>query len=368
MDYYEAIYFDGKLSQPHLAQVRLEPSALRITYKSQDGTLPVTVHWQAHRIEKDEYTEAGKIILRYGNYPSQSLEVASYDFLPVLGKYYTAAPLTHQNGPLQVYRSPPWLWLVLLFFLTLIPVTYFWLLPAAADLAARQIPPTYEQKLGNTLVAQLIRKENIHSLQTAHLRGFVRQVSLPTPYPLRFTVLKNPEPNAFAIPGGNIVVHTGMLKLVQSPAELAALLGHEYGHIKLRHSLRSMFRSLSGYIFISAIIGDVSALTAVILENANTLKSLEYSRDFEKEADMVGLQVLQQHKINPHGMVALFEHLAAHSKGRGQETEFISTHPLLASRISYIKKYMQTQKYPAAPSDSLNYYWQQIKKQEENSH
>jgi beta-barrel assembly-enhancing protease len=362
MHSYEGIYFDGKSSQPHLAQVRLEPSALQITYKTQDGTLPVTVHWQSHRIEKEAYSDAGKTILRYGNYPAQSLEVPSPDFLPAMETYYAAAPLVNQNGPLQVTRSPKWLWLVLLFFLALIPVTYFGLLPAVADFAARQIPPSYEQKLGNTLAAQLITTENIDSLQTKNLRGFVRQLTLPAPYPLRYTVVRNPEPNAFAIPGGNIVVHDSMLKLVKSPEELAALLGHEYGHLKLRHSLRSLFRSLSGYIFISAIIGDVSAVTAVVIENANALKSLEYSRKFEKEADMAGLEVLQQNKLNPIGMVQLFGHLQAHSKGRGQDNEFISTHPLLSSRIRYIKEYLKHKTPYTAPSDSIKYYWQRLQK------
>ena len=362
MHSYEGIYFDGKSSQPHLAQVRLEPSALQLTYKTQDGTLPVTVHWQAHRIEKEAYAEAGKTILRYGNYPAQSLEINSPDFLPTLESFYTTAPLVNQNGPLQVARSPRWLWLVLVLFLALIPVTYFWVLPAVADFAARRIPPAYEQQLGKTLAAQIITEKNIDSLQTANLQGFVRQLALPAPYRLRFTVVRNSEPNAFAIPGGNIVVHSGMFKLIKSPAELAALLGHEYGHIKLRHSLRSIFRSLSGYIFISAIIGDVSAVTAVVIENANALKSLEYSRNFEKEADLAGLAVLQQHKLDPNGMVQLFEHLQAHSKGQGQDNEFISTHPLLSSRIRNIKNYLHQKKYTPAPSDSINYYWQRLKK------
>ena len=359
MPVYEGIYFDGKSSQPHLAQVSLEPSALQITYKTQENTLPVTVHWQAHRIDKEPYSEAGKTVLRYGNYPAQSLEVTSPDFLTNLESYYTAAPLVNQNGPLQVSRGAGWVWLIILFLLALIPVAYFWVLPAAADFAARQIPPAYEHKLGQTLAAQII-SEDKDSLQTANLRGFVRQLNLPASYPLTFTVVQNSEPNAFAIPGGNIVVHSGMFKLIKSPEELAALLGHEYGHLKLRHSMRSLFRSLSGYIFISAIIGDVSAITAVLIENANALKSLEYSRKFENEADLLGLQVMQQHNLNPNGMVQLFRHLQKHSQGREQDLEFISTHPALSSRIRQIQNKIKLKRnYPPA-SDSLQYFWQRL--------
>lgn len=359
MPVYEGIYFDGKSSQPHSAQVSLEPSALQITYKTQEGTLPVTVHWQSHRIEQEAYAEAGKTILRYGNYPAQSLEVTAPDFLATLQNYYAAAPPVNQHVPLQVTRNTSWLWLVILFLLALIPITYFWVLPAVADFAARQIPTAYEHKLGQTLATRIISK-NKDSLQTANLRGFARQLNLPAPYPITFTVVRNAEPNAFAVPGGNIVVHQGMFKIIKNPEALAALLGHEYGHLKLRHSLRSLFRSLSGYIFISVIIGDVSAITAVLIENANALKSLEYSRSFETEADLLGLQIMQQHQLNPKGMVQLFEQLQKHNKGRGQDLEFVSTHPALSSRIRNIQKRLkQNSKYPP-PSDSLQYFWQQL--------
>jgi len=359
MPVYEGIYFDGKSSQPHRAQVSLEPIALQITYTTQDGTLPVTIHWQSHRIEKEAYAEVGKTILRYGNYPAQSLEVTAPDFLPTLDSYYVAAPPVNQQISLQANRGTSWWWLIILFFLALIPVTYFWVLPAVADFAARQIPPAYERKLGQTLATQII-SENTDSLQTANLRGFARQLNLPAPYPITFTVIHNAEPNAFAVPGGHIVVHQGMFKIIKSPEALAALLGHEYGHLKLRHSLRAMFRSLSGYIFISAIIGDVSAITAVVIENANALKSLEYSRNFETEADLLGLQIMQQHQLNPKGMVQLFEQLQAHNKGRSQDLEFISTHPALSSRIQNIRKRIKPNNSFLPPSDSLQYFWRQL--------
>ncbi|GEO03176.1 hypothetical protein AAE02nite_08400 [Adhaeribacter aerolatus] len=360
MPVYEGIYFDGKSSQPHRAQVSLEPSALQITYKTQDNTLPVTVHWQSQRIEQEAYTEEGKTILRYGNYPAQSLEVSYPDFLPALKSYYTAAPPVSQSGPLPKSGSAYWVWLIIICLLALIPVTYFWVLPAVADFAARQIPPAYEHKLGKTLATQIIAEDQ-DSARTANLRGFARQLNLPAPYPLTFTVIRNAEPNAFAIPGGNIAVHEGMFNLIQSPEELAALLGHEYGHIKLRHSLRSLFRSLSGYIFISVIIGDVSAITAVLIENANALKSLEYSRNFENEADLLGLQVMEAHQLNPEGMVQLFRHLQEHSKARGQDLEFISTHPALSSRIRNIQNRIKQKNNFQPASDSLQYYWQRLK-------
>jgi beta-barrel assembly-enhancing protease len=172
-------------------------------------------------------------------------------------------------------------------------------------------------------------------------------------------VINSQEPNAFALPGGYIVVHQRLLEMLQSPEELAALLGHEYGHLQLRHSTRTLFRNLSGYLFVSILFGDVSGITAIILENAHSLRSLQYSRELEKEADLLGLRVLQDNKLDPRGMVRLFDQLKKQSKE--SETEFISSHPLLRSRIRYVQALLEKQKPVIAPNDSLQYYWVKLK-------
>jgi beta-barrel assembly-enhancing protease len=355
---FTGIFFDGNASGPIPVRVALTPSALVITYHQQ-GTLPVTQYWQAHRIEQEADGDTGKTMLRYGQHPALSLQVDDPAFLPLLASYYHQAPPVHQNGPLQAGKSPRWIWPLALLVLALIPATFFWAVPAVADFAARRVPASYERLLGRQLEQQLVNRRQVMPDQTRQLRHFARQLRLQAPYPLEMTVIDHPEPNAFAIPGGYIVVHNSMLEKVKSPEELAALLGHEYGHLQLRHTTRTLFRNLSGYLFVSLLLGDVSGVTAVVLNNAQSLRSLQYSRELEKEADRLGLQVLLQNGLDPGGMVRLFERLKAQSKE--SEAEFISSHPLLRSRIREVQALIKKQRPTLRPNDSLQYYWKQIK-------
>jgi len=150
---------------------------------------------------------------------------------------------------------------------------------------------------------------------------------------------------------------------MQQPEELAALLGHEAGHVQMRHTTRTLFRSLSSYLFISFIFGDVSGITAVILQNADVLKRLEYSRHLESEADEFSFEMLRRSQINPEGLILLFTHLKEEqgTRKRGEPEEFLSTHPALESRIQAMKNMIKKHPYAVQPSDSLQYYWRKMK-------
>lgn len=356
---FEGFYFDGQADQPIPVRVALTPSALVISYQHQDGTLPVSRYWQVHRIEKETGADTGKTMLRYGRHTGQRLEVNHPDFLPLLEACYPPPSQVQPPGPLPPSKAPRWIWPATLLVLALIPATYFWVIPAAADFAGRRVPAHYERLLGQQLQQQLVDHRQVNPVLTRQLRHFARQLQLRSPYPLEITVVKQREPNAFAIPGGFIVVHEPLLEMIQSPEELAALLGHEYGHLQLRHATRTLFRNLSGYLFVSILLGDVSGITAVVLENASSLRSLQYSRELEKEADLLGLQVLRANRLDPRGMVRLFERLKAQSKE--SEAEFISSHPLLRSRIRYAQALLKKESWVIAPSDSLQYHWKQVK-------
>lgn len=354
---FKGIYYDGHADQPIPVSVTLTPSALVISYHQKDGSLPVTQYWQAHRIEKEAC--AGKTILHYGQYPGRRLEVADPAFLPLLESSYKPPPPVRHNKPLGPGKGPRWIWPVAVLVLALVAATYFWAIPAAADFAARRVPASYERLLGQQLQQQLVDRRQVNPGLTRQLRHFLRQLRLKAPYPLEITVINHREPNAFAIPGGYIVVHRPLLAMIQSPEELAALLGHEYGHLQLRHSTRALFRNLSGYLFVSMLFGDLSGITAIVVDNAGSLRSLQYSRELEKEADLLGWQVLRANQLDPRGMMRLFERLKAQS--RESETEFISSHPLLRSRIRYVQALLKEETPVIAPSDSLQYYWKNVK-------
>ena len=356
---FEGIYYDGKTPQPYTAQVRLEPSALHITYLAQDKTLPVNIYWQVHRVQNKIVTPAGHTQLHYGSNPTQLLEIASSDFLVNMEAYYQPQPAYANANPLGRSRIPVWFWIVLFLLLALVPITYFWLLPAFASFVAYRIPAKYEQTLGQALHKQLMEYEKIDSAKTTYLQGFARQLRFQSVYPIQITVVLKNEPNAYAVPGGNIVVQTGILKIIKKPDELAALLAHEYGHLKLRHTTRTLFRNLSGYLFISLLFGDIGGITAILVENANSLKTLQFSRQLETEADELGLQVLLHQHLDPYGMVRLFNQLRAQQEA--EPVEFLSTHPALRSRQAHLQQLLKNKKFTVTPHDSLQYYWQKLK-------
>jgi predicted Zn-dependent protease len=147
---------------------------------------------------------------------------------------------------------------------------------------------------------------------------------------------------------------------MNSPEQLAALLAHEYSHVELKHATRNLFRTLSGYLFLSIVFGDMSGVGGILIENAHQLRNLSYSRALETEADNSGLKVLKENKLNPKGMIDLFELLKKESDG-AQVNELISTHPDLDNRIQNVENFVQEHPYNLVSNDSLNYYFNQIK-------
>lgn len=362
---FEGVYFDGNSSRPHPAQVVLEPGHLRITYQAPDQPVPLTVYWQPQRIQKELFDDRDSTTLTYGNYPAQRLEINQSGFGELLQKQYQQTPVASPQTVLPVGKIRPWFWTAAVVLLGLVVCLYIWGLPVAADQVAQVIPQSTDEFLGKQLNQQIISNEQQEKELTRNVRGFLRQLRMSSSYKLRVTVVDESNPNAFALPGGYMVVHNSILDRMQKPEELAALLGHEAGHVQKRHTTRALFRSLASYMFISLIFGDVSGITSVVLQNADALKRLEYSRHLEQEADQFGFTVLRQNQINPQGMVLLFERLKQEEKKSGSTApdEFLSTHPPLESRIKNIREMIKDQPYKVQPTDSLNYYWRQIKNQ-----
>ena len=356
-------YFDGKSSQPHAARVWLEPGQLRIDYQEPDQPVLARVYWQPHRIRKEIFTDRRTTLLRYGDYPTQTLEVISLEFNQLLEEQYRPAPLIKPQELLPVSRIRPWFWIAAVVLLLAVVGFYFWGLPFIADKVAGAMPQSADEYLGKQLYSQVMGAAKENKQLSPYVRGLYRQLQVNSTYNMHVAVIDDENPNAFALPGGYLVVHHSILKRMQQPEELAALLGHETGHVQMRHTTRDLFRSLSSYLFISFIFGDISGITAVIMQNADVLKRLEYSRHLEREADEFSFRVLQQSRINPQGLVLLFTHLkeeqgAENSNGT---QEFLSTHPAFDARITAMKSMIEQQPYAVQPPDSLQYYWDKIK-------
>ncbi|MDT8407224.1 MAG: M48 family metallopeptidase [Methylococcales bacterium] len=172
-------------------------------------------------------------------------------------------------------------------------------------------------------------------------------------------VFDDSSANAFALPGNKIGVHTGLLKVAQDQHQLAAVIGHEIGHVLARHSNERMSQEMavsSGMALVQAAAAPQTALgqTAVGLLGLGAQYGvlMPYSRAHESEADIIGLKLMAQAGFDPNASVQLWRNMATASSSAAPP-EFLSTHPSHATRIQQLQQAL----------DSVLPIWQQTKAQ-----
>jgi predicted Zn-dependent protease len=150
----------------------------------------------------------------------------------------------------------------------------------------------------------------------------------------RVTVVVDPTVNAFALPGGEVFVLTGLLDRAQEDDDIVrGVLAHELGHAVHRHGVRGIVRSAAFGILVSMILGDLDSLTATVVGGASQLTHLENSRSMEEEADAFGIELLGRGGHSPEGLAKFLEGLDAHPI-----PELLSTHPDPAGRAKAIRE------------------------------
>jgi predicted Zn-dependent protease len=163
----------------------------------------------------------------------------------------------------------------------------------------------------------------------------------PHPFHYRFYVLEDPTMNAFAVPGGYIFIHTGMIRLIDREGELAGIIAHEISHIYARHIARMMDESKP--VSIATLVGSLAAVllggpaAAALLigtQAAGQAAMLKYSRDHEQEADDLGFKWMTKAGYNPTDMIAVFKMMNKQRWFQGGEPPiYLSTHPHTDTRL-----------------------------------
>jgi len=268
----------------------------------------------------------------------------------------------HPN-PDKQFVSPPvvlFLGLILLAISAAIAI-YVWGIPALGNFVGKRLPIPIEAKIGKAMKEQMQKDWKVDSARTKAINLFFSRINDNNEFKFEITVVNDKTVNAFALPGGNIVVYEGILQKIHSPEALASLLAHESSHIIFRHTSRMLCANLGNYIFLSAIIGDINGIAAILIQNADQIKGLSYNRDLETEADLKGLQLLQRRNLNPKGMLDLMQTLKGESEQSGNEvSEFVSTHPLPESRLKYVNDYLSKTTWSVNQDTVLTNIWSQI--------
>lgn len=167
-----------------------------------------------------------------------------------------------------------------------------------------------------------------------------RSTAAKTPYQFNFHLLADRRTvNAFALPGGQVFITEALLSRLKNDDELAAVLGHEVGHVLARHSAEHLAKQQLTQTMVGAVvIGSGGGYdTAQLAQMVGGLVTMKHSRDDELEADSLGLRLMNEAGHDPRAMIGVMQTLESASGG-GRQPEFASTHPNPGNRIARIKE------------------------------
>ena len=219
----------------------------------------------------------------------------------------------------------------------------FYGLPLAAEAIARQIPQRADAVIGESALAAIDRGMCQPSrlsvqMQERLQRDFARLVGgLNDGHRYKLHLRNCPAigPNAFALPGGPVVLTDQLADFGRDFSEMTAVLAHEVGHVRLRHGLRTLLQGAGLAALISTLAGDAAAITSIAVTLPTVILQSGYSREFEDEADTFALGRMKEIGISPRAFADILDRLekARPGKGAPRSRDYFSTHPLTAARV-----------------------------------
>jgi beta-barrel assembly-enhancing protease len=260
----------------------------------------------------------------------------------------------HLKGQVQKVKktkSTALLFALLCMALLFLALAGVWLMKdSMVHAAAEKIPVEWETKLGDSAFDQFsaghrILEDKDLNADLAELLKPLLAVASSERFDYKFHLIEDSTLNAAAFPGGNVIIHTGLILTLKSPEQLLGVLAHEMAHVNQQHSIRSLINSAGLYIVLDAFVGGIGAVSGVILNGGTQLLSLKNSREHERESDEIGWSYLVAAKIDPRGLIGSFE-IMEESQGELMKEnaallDFVSTHPALKDRIAYLQEKWQ---------------------------
>lgn len=205
-----------------------------------------------------------------------------------------------------------------------------------------------QKKVGDQAAQQVLQKyPEVHDARASHFNQIGQRLvhGLPasdrSTWDFRFHVLDSKEVNAFALPGGNMFMFTGLYKLLSTDDALAGVTGHEMTHVRLQHWAKANAKQQERSAGIGLLLGIFHAGKAAqtIAGLADSAVGLKFSRSEEDQADQGGLENMVAAGYNPQGMIQLFQALEKVSgNGGGLGGAFLSDHPLTSDRINHTQQ------------------------------
>lgn len=263
--------------------------------------------------------------------------------------FQTNGPVAERIREIQRARKHvpvlPVLGIGVLLFLVLLVVGFILAKDRIISAIANRLPVSWEVNFGEQIFKQIQSEHKMlkNSPWERNLEPIKKRL-LPlvrtAGYPFEFHIMQDTNVNAFALPGGHVVILTGLLEQADSAEEVAGVLAHELAHVTKKHLARKAVESAGLFLIVQAFLGDTTGLLAVLSSSGRYLLQQKFSRDFEREADDAGWDYLVRARIDPRGMTRFFEKLREIEPTHGRDEtslQLLATHPATTERITRLE-------------------------------
>lgn len=243
-------------------------------------------------------------------------------------------------------------------------------LPDLGESAQGSFSPQQERALGNSIMSEVRAYKDYYEDPEVvdylnNIGGRLVSNSTDRGRAFEFFLMRDNTLNAFALPGAFVGVHTGLILAAENESELASVLAHEIGHVTQRHIARQIAgQERSAWATLAALAVAIlaarssaqAAQAAIVGAQAASIQSqLDYTREYEREADRTGVELLSKTGFDPRGAVSFFERLQRNNRVYDTNApQYLQTHPLTSDRIADIQN--RVEQLPAKPMpDSLEF-------------
>ena len=339
---HSALYYDGRTARAHRVAVEVEIEGLSIF--DEDGG--VVARWPADAILRVERPRRGEPV-RLGLEGTTARLVVEHGW--VVAALAAAAPPAAGGGRLMrrmVLRTSAWA----VAAVGSVAAVVFVLIPLLAAQLAAITPEPIKQRVGEIALPRLAAavafpdggggraefcdyRGGVSALETLARRV---TAGLESPPSLRLVVIRADLVNAFALPGGYVVLTHGLIRAAESPEEVAGVLAHEVGHVAHDHVTEAIYRTTAISMLVSLLVGDVTfGVAGAVTELAINGR---HSREEEREADRFAVELLNASGIDGEGLVRFFERIAGRAGAEDHPLfRILSTHPPTRERAEEVR-------------------------------
>lgn len=333
---------------PAQSGARFSVSALGIQFQGQHADLAIP-GWSALRWRKGGFNDTQLLIEWTTGDGEFSLSVGDAASQAALLAHLPGAT-RDTSGPTRATRTASNTMILVLVLLPIVVIGLLvWQADRLIDWAVSNIPVETEIRLGREAFAQ--QRQGLAVVEDHPALPMLRRIGADlttgSPYPYEFHIVRDESINAFAMPGGFVVVHTGLLASADSAEELAGVVAHEVQHVERRHGLRGLVHAAGWRAVLSLVLGNTGG--SIAGSWVQNLGDLRFSRSQETDADLQGVKALVRADIDPKGLVTFFAKLA---KDPGPVPALLSSHPSSEDRLAAVKAAFPTDRiYRPLPYD-----------------